>query len=345
MTPAAENAMISIIFRMPTIILVIFLSQTGYAQSLDYDNPIVKQRADPWIHKDTDGMYYFIATVPEYDRIELRMSETINGLGTAGPKVIWRKHETGEMGSHIWAPELHKINGIWYIYFAAGGAEVETQWDIRMYVLSNTSANPMEGEWVEEGRIMTDMDAFALDATTFEHNGKRYLVWAEITPEQRTGSSLFIAEMADPVTLTGPQVVISRPTFDWETVVYEVNEGAAIIRRNGMIFITYSASTTDHNYAMGMLWTDEDANLLDAASWHKSPEPVFFTNEAVHRFGPGHNSCTVAEDGETDLLVYHARDYKDIEGHPLGDPNRHTRVRVLYWTDDGFPDFRQEEGD
>ena len=33
----------------------------------------------------------------------------------------------------------------------------------------------------------------------------------------------------------------------------------------------------------------------------------------------------------TDVLVYHARDYRDITGDPLYDPNRHTRVQRLYW--------------
>jgi GH43 family beta-xylosidase len=326
-------------------LLVIFFPQSIHAQNIKYDNPIAEQRADPFIYKDADGTYYFIATVPEFDRIEIRSAKTINGLKKAKAKVVWQKHSTGEMGSHIWAPELHKINGVWYIYFAAGGAENETQWDIRMFVLSNKSANPLEGEWQEEGKIKTNMNAFALDATTFEHNGKQYLVWAERTPQQNSGSSLLIAEMVTPSTLKEQQVVICRPTYDWETVVYEVNEGAAVIKRNGKIFITYSASTTDHNYAMGMIWADENANLLDAASWQKSTKPVFYTNDRLLRFGPGHNSFTVAEDGKTDIMVYHARNYKEINGHPLGDPNRHTRVRVLHWTKDGFPDFRQEEGD
>jgi GH43 family beta-xylosidase len=58
---------------------------------------------------------------------------------------------------------------------------------------------------------------------------------------------------------------------------------------------------------------------------------------ALNRFGPGHNSFTVAEDGTTDVMIYHARDYKEINGEPLYDPNRHTRARVLKWTDDGMP--------
>jgi glycosyl hydrolase family 43 len=63
------------------------------------------------------------------------------------------------------------------------------------------------------------------------------------------------------------------------------------------------------------------------------------TNEHTGRYGPGHNSFTVAEDGVTDVLVYHARDYRDITGDPLYDPNRHTRVQRLYWHPDGTPLF------
>ena len=45
-----------------------------------YLNPVVTQRADPYIYKHIDGYYYFLASVPEYDRIEIRKSKTINEL-------------------------------------------------------------------------------------------------------------------------------------------------------------------------------------------------------------------------------------------------------------------------
>ena len=55
--------------------------------------------------------------------------------------------------------------------------------------------------------------------------------------------------------------------------------------------------------------------------------------------GPGHNSFTTTTNDKYDLIVYHARSYKKIKGDPLNDPNRHTRVQVLHWNDDGTPDF------
>src|SRR5690625_523789 len=44
----------------------------GEIKLLDYPNPLVEQRADPFIYKHTDGYYYFTGSYPEYDRIVLR---------------------------------------------------------------------------------------------------------------------------------------------------------------------------------------------------------------------------------------------------------------------------------
>ncbi|MBN1601338.1 MAG: glycoside hydrolase family 43 protein [Chitinispirillaceae bacterium] len=323
-----------------TFFIAVVLPSLCLAQTPVFENPIAEKRADPWIYKNDDGTYYLIATVPAYDRIVLRKANSINGLKYATEKVLWNKHRTGEMGSHIWAPELHKVDGKWYIYFAAGEA-VDT-WKIRMFVLSNQAQDPMVGTWTEEGRIVTRQDGFSLDATSFEHNGKRYLIWAQTRGD---GTALLLSQMVSATKLTGPEVIITKPDLAWERKGHNVNEGPAVIKRNGKIFVTYSASATDFNYCMGLLWIDEKADLLSAKNWHKSPQPVFFTNEALKRYGPGHNSFTIAEDGKTDIMIYHARDYKNIKGDPLGDPNRHTRARVLLWKEDGFPDFMQDKGD
>jgi GH43 family beta-xylosidase len=38
-------------------------------------------------------------------------------------------------------------------------------------------------------------------------------------------------------------------------------------------------------------------------------------------------------------MVYHGRDYEEIVGDPLNDPNRHTRIQPLPWNEDGTPNF------
>ena len=84
---------------------------------------------------------------------------------------------------------------------------------------------------------------------------------------------------------------------------------------------------------------------MNAASWSKSQVPVFRSSDRNGQYGPGHNSFTVAEDGKTDLFVYHARNYARIEGDPLHDPNRHTRVQLLKWNADGTPAFGEPVAD
>ncbi|MES2037356.1 MAG: family 43 glycosylhydrolase [Pseudomonadota bacterium] len=305
-----------------------------------FNNPLVKNRADPQIFLHADGYYYFTATAPEYDRIELRRARSINELGTADAKVIWRKHASGPMSHHIWAPELHFIEGKWYLYFTAGRADAI--WDIRLYALESSAVNPLEGEWIERGQIKTGWDSFALDTTTFAHAGQRYLVWTQRDPAlDKKNTNIYLAKMDTPLSIAGSAILLSRPDYDWEKRKYEVNEAPAVLIRNDRIFITYSASATDENYCMGLLTAPANANLLDAKVWSKSAQPVFKSNAATTQYGPGHNSFTTTVDGKTDVLVYHARDYRDIKGNALNDPNRHVRAQTFRWNTDGTPDFGQ----
>jgi len=310
---------------------------TGFA------NPLVEQRADPHVTLQADGWYYFTATVPDYDRIELRRARSLGDLGRAEAKTIWRKHASGEMGAHIWAPELHRIDGKWYLYFSAGRAD--KVWEIRLYVLENRADNPLEGEWIERGQLRTGWESFALDATTFAHRGQRYLAWTQRAPDGSEGTNIYLARMDGPLAIRQPAVLLTRPEHAWEKIGHVVNEAPAVLVRNGRVLLTYSASATGASYALGLLSAPEDADLLDPASWTKSAQPVLRSSETTGQYGPGHNSFTTSPDGETDILVYHARNYRDIVGDPLRDPNRHTRAQPIRWRADGMPDFGEPVAD
>ena len=304
----------------------------------DYPNPLIEQRADPFVLRHSDGYYYFTASVPEYDRLELRRARSINELSQASPTVVWQKPQQGPMSHLIWAPELHFINGKWYLYFAAAHSPkiVDGLFQHRMFALECSAANPLTGDWVEKGRIYTHIDSFSLDATHFEHRGKHYYLWAQKDPAIHGNSNLYLAEMANPWTLKGQPVMLSQPELPWETVGFSVNEGPAVITHGQKIFISYSASATDENYCLGLLWADIDSDITDATQWYKLGQPLFRTSVKNRQFGPGHNSFTLDEQGQ-DLLVYHARNYTEIEGDPLYDPNRHTRIKSLEWDGEGMP--------
>jgi GH43 family beta-xylosidase len=304
-------------------------------------NPLIRQRADPFVCRHTDGYYYFTASVPEYDRVELRRSRTIAGLATASPVVIWRKPESGPMSDLIWAPEIHHIDGAWYVYFAAAPSREirDGLFQHRIYILTTTATDPLAGTWQVAGRMDTGLDTFCLDATSFAHRGRRYFVWAQKHHAIPGNSNLYIAQMATPTRLGGKSTLLTRPEHEWEIQGFLVNEGPAVLIRHGKVFISYSASATDERYCMGLLYADESAPLLDPASWTKSPQPVFTTCAEREIFGPGHNSFTVSEDGARDVLVYHARNYREIIGDPLWNPDRHTCVQRVEWNAQEMPIF------
>ncbi len=298
-------------------------------------NPLIFQRADPHILQDGQG-YLFTASVPEYDRVILRRADSIPGLARAEEKVIWQRPLSGQMAGHIWAPEIHRIGGRWLVYFAAGNGD--DVFHIRTYVLACVGDDPLADDWSVLGQLDTPWDTFNLDATSFEHGGTDYLCWAQREPGIETNSNLYLAPLASPTTLAAAPARLTVPTFDWEIQGYKVNEGPALLKHGEHLFLTYSASATDERYCMGLLTARADADIMNPGSWSKSPLPVFESAPENFVWGPGHNSFTKAADG-TDLLVYHSRNYREILGEPLYDPNRHTRVQPVTFDAAGMPVF------
>ena len=321
------------------------MNNSNYRSTL-YNKPFIEQRADPYICRHEDGTYYFTASVPDYDRIILRSARTLAGLKEAEEVTVWRRHESGEQSVHIWAPEIHYLDGRWYIYYAAG--DKDDVWEIRPYVLRCTGEDPVKDPWEEMGMMQAaDGDKFSfhdfsLDATVFENGGERYYIWAEKTGVGKKVSNLYIARMESPVKLSTDQVLLTTPDYAWERIDFWVNEAPAILKHDGRIFMTFSASATGACYCMGLMYIDEDADVLDPHAWTKLRYPVLQTDEGKGVYGPGHNCFVKAEDGETDLCIYHARQYDEITGDPLYDPNRHAMAMKVAYDDRGFPIFSYE---
>jgi len=316
-----------------------------------YADPFIKERADPYVVDGGDGYFYFTASYPAYgsvdkgyDRIILRRSNTVGGLANAEEKTIWKAHTSGILAKHIWAPEMHKIGGSWYMFFAAGASG--DIWAIRPYVLK-CDGDPYTGNWTECGQMQAsagDSESFAnfsLDMTYFENNGKHYVIWAEIKGD----SSLFMAEIdpAQPWKLISKPILLTKPEYKWELVNNRVNEGAAVLKTDKKVYVFFSASGTGSEYCVGRLEADIDSNLMDTKSWKKLTEPVLSTADVKGKSGPGHNSFVTDEKGNL-LIVYHARpDSHASQGcgtynkDPLYDPCRHTRIKRVVFDGNGDP--------
>ena len=171
------------------------MNNTNYIKT-SWNTPFIAQRADPFV-QCIEGNWYFTASVPAYDCIILRKADTLEGLRTAQEHVVWHAHESGVMSRHIWAPELHRLDGCWYIYFAAG--EKDDGWKIRPWVLRCQDDDPINGRWEECGNLQRvgedefSFTEFSLDMTIMEHAGKRYCIWAEKVSVGKKISNLYIA--------------------------------------------------------------------------------------------------------------------------------------------------------
>lgn len=336
---------------------------TGTLNQPEYSDILVEQRADPWTFLGDDGYYYFTGSYPVkgqeeenqgigYDRIVLRRSKTIQGLSTAEEATIWEPSEQTGTYRYIWAPEIHQIDGIWYVFFTASIDPYNT-YNIRPHVLKCTGGDPMDpNSWELHRMQAVEGDTFAvqqfsLDMTCFESAGQYYVSWAANPGDF---SNLYIASIdpEEPWQLTSECTKISMPDFAWEN---PINEGPAVIKNDGKVYLCYSAAAVNYTYCVGMLMADEGADLLDADSWTKYPVPLLSTYDFENQCGPGHNSFTVDENGNP-VIVYHARPvYEcsnggnfegatgscDWPGNSLLDPCRHARVKSVNFAADGTP--------
>jgi len=313
---------------LPAICLFL-LAQVGCAGSDakgderdDFYNLLMQDGADPWMYKHTDGYYYFTKTTGS--DVTVWKSASITGMDGAPRRVI----PTG--GHNIWAPELHYIHGAWYIYYAMDDGDNVNH---RMYVMENTSADPLQGVWKQKGQITDTTNRWAIDGTVLKVNGELYFIWSGWEGKENIRQNLYIAHMSNPWTIDSERVEISRPTYAWETNHSpQVNEGPQVAIRNGIINLVYSASGSwTNDYCLGLITADVTRDLLDPASWHKREEPIFVSGNGL--YGPGHHSFTTSPDGTEDWIVYHVAKYKDAGW------NREVRMQPFTWNADNTPNL------
>lgn len=304
-------------------------------------NPLVPHGADPWIVRE--GHTYYLTTTPGKD-LKIRKSDTLAGLATAPLVTVWHTPAEGMYSKQVWAPELHHIDGKWYLYFAASDGDNHNH---RIYVIENSDKDPTTQNWVFKGKLNTPDDSWAIDLTTFEYRHKRYAVWAGWPGTDNGVQNLYIARMKNPWTFATDRVLISTPTFPWEKIGnlgkpdgkakhLDVNEGPEALEHDGHLFLVYSASAcwTDH-YALGMLSLKDGGDPIHAKDWKKSDKPVFTSSPEAHAYGTGHNGFFTSPDGKENWIVYHA----NPEPNQGCKNQRSTRVQPFTWNTDGTPNF------
>jgi GH43 family beta-xylosidase len=284
-----------------------------------FTNPVYSQIKNSTITFH-DGDYYFV--VAQGGVIYLRTSKDPVEIMRA------RRHEICNIRKdhnlfHAWRPRLANIGGVWYIYVAADDGNFDNH---QIYVLKNSSEDPLEGCFEMIGRLSTDRDNnWAIHPCVFARGGELYMVWSgwETRRVFAETQCIFIARMENPWTLASERVLISRPQYEWECqwvnadgstpTAYPlfVNESPTFMCNDltDKAYIYYSASALWTPYtSIGELSADKDADFLDPASWSKKAVPVMKQERQAGIFGPGGPCVIPSPDGKEYYLLYTAKD-------------------------------------
>ena len=294
--------------------------------------------ADPWVI-EFRGKYYWSQSNNPTREIRLWKSNSLDEPGEVKP--IWQAPPRGPYSRELWAPEIHFIDGKFYVFFAADNGRNERH---LTYVLVSENDDPYS-EYRLEGPLYTGDDIegktqnrWAIDCTYFERKGKRYAVWSG-WEDDRDVQYLYIAEFAvdPPRTLTARVRICDNADYLWERVEERLgtrglNEGPEILTApNGRVFLSYSCGASWlPTYKIGLLELVGD-DPMKPESWKKFPTP-FFQSDAF-QFGVGHGSFIVDPDGET-RYVYHAKTDRSAGW------SRNVFWRYVDFDDQGFPSIR-----
>lgn len=304
-------------------------------QKTTFTNP-VWNGADPWLVKHGDEYMYCFS---RNNSIVVSRSKLMTELGEE--HVIWKAPPSGWNSNCVWAPELHFIDGHWYVYYAAGVSGppfIHQRTGVLRSENADVFSNYMDMGMLNTGDDPGDMskNIWAIDMTVFEHHGKIYAVWSGWKKQMdtdKTSQHLYIQEMENPYTLKGERVLLSSPEESWETGgPLDLNEGPEVLKHDVQVFIVYSCRESWlKKYRQGMLQLiHPEGNILDPKNWKKTG-PVFQGNEKV--FGVGHVSFVKSPDETEDWIIYHSK--KDtVPGW-----NRDVRMQPFSWNVDGTPDF------
>lgn len=271
---------------------------------------------DPYV-VEHDGSYYYCWSE---GGVKVAKIKDLDNIVKSGGKQVF---SSGAKYHNVWAPELHYVDGNWYIYVAMCEGTTDNAAH-RMYVLKGTSQDPTKPFSVV-GKLTDPTDRWAIDGTVFKYKDELYTVWSGWEGTTDGQQNLYIAHMSSPTQIDSKRVLISSPSKPYELVTTgpSVNEGPAVLVKDDRVIVVYSGngSWTD-DYLLTAVYCDT-GDLLNGADWEKLDKPLLA--KGTKTYGPGHCSFTTAKDGSL-WVIYHA----NIQSGS-GWSGRSVRIQPVEW--------------
>lgn len=304
-----------------------------------YSNPLSYQlnTADPCVvYSDKDKCYYGIYT-GNTSLILHRAKKLKDMFNNSESVTVYRANEADETYGYLWAPELHYLDGKWYIYTSTHGKD--DKGFKHVICLKAKTDDPFDG--FELGAHL-NRDVLGIDPTVYrsESDGRLWLCFSVVDDGKAAvygKQSLAIQEMSSPTEVKGAYTVISSADYPWEMLPPNdgngtINEGAYFIENDGRLFIAYSANGCWNNdYVVGLLeFTGGD--MLSASSWKKQDIP--FLRKGNGNYGPGHATFFRSPDKTELWICFHCLHDVNLDYSVMA---RHCHCQRVEFDGEGYP--------
>ena len=282
--------------------------------------------------RDPDVVFYqgkYYTLFSQDNCLWMKITTSLQDILTAKKQLVYVPSD--DYVCSIWAPELHIINGVPYIYVTMAKEVRGTQ---HMFVLTNDSGL-IAGPYKKIAYLRHEEDAWAIDGTLVRVGNELYYVYSAFGKyDEEMYQALYIVKMKNPYTFDGKPRLLTKSQYDWEKRGCDggkrpyVTEGPYAVYHKGKTFIVYSASGcwTDY-YCLGLL-EYKGGDPLDENSWSKLDRPILDNDSGF--VGPGHASFIQNDPSGTEYCSFHA--YNTDSSNGEWDVSAYTYP--LIWEDD-----------
>ncbi|TJZ60813.1 arabinan endo-1,5-alpha-L-arabinosidase [Sphingobacterium olei] len=333
---------ISLIGFISVLLSFQILDQKGEGIALDtagtslYTNPVFEPiLADPTVIRDeSTGFFYAYGTEDNWGDgkgnrlMPILRSKDLVTWSYAGN--VFNKKPTWKDQGGLWAPDINKINGKYYLYYSY------SLWGDRDPGIGLAIADKAEGPFEDKGKLFTSHEVDvpnSIDPSLYEEDGQRFLFWGSFG----NGPSQGIHGI--PLSVDGTSVPDLKKKFkvaagDWEA--------AMIHKRDGYYYFFGSKGSccdgaNSQYHVLVARATSLKGPYLDKSgkNINRRGAGTVLLKGNDWMVGPGHHSKIIKDDNGSNWLLYHAiqKDKAKVTG---GASRRVLMLDKVSW-EDGWP--------